>query len=167
MFWKRPVNINLLTMVAAILLIFAFAANFGFSAIFIQMAFPPSFFELDPDVVGEETAEAWARIGEREEFADINLTEEADLASGVLFVMTLLLLGGAFIMLVLIIIARCVYRSQDSGLLKYRILMGIAYALLAVLTAMFIPIFLPVTIILAIILVFNMVNTYSKRIMRY
>ena len=167
MFWKRPVNINLLTMLAAILLIFVFAAYLGFTAIFLQVAFPSSFFELDPEVVGEEAADAWAQIGEMEEFADMNLTEEADLASGVLFVVTLLLLGGAIIMLVLIIIARCVYRSQDSGLLKYRILMGIAYALLAALAVMSATMFLPVTIILTVILMCNMVNTYSKRIVRY
>lgn len=82
----------------------------------------------------------------------------------------------AVLIFIPLLAARLVYRNTGGRLLAYRILMGIDYFLLTLLTLLFCSVwledilgaifFLPFILVLIAIIVVNMVNTYSDRIKR-
>lgn len=170
MFWKRPVNVNFITMLAVVLLLFIGAGFFGkIGSDYQDIANDAHRYAEDILEKGADTVSGWGVI-----FGEIG-AGTVMLASGIMFLFMLFLLFFAFAMLVPLIIARCVYKNQGGRLLAHRILMGVVYAMSWILIFVLFSLFtsspsvlLFITLlVLSGITIWNMVNTYSARIRQY
>lgn len=171
MFFKKPVNVNFITILAVVLLLVGLGAVSGCAAMSISdgvSAAGSKFQELL--VQGGDTVSGWGTL----------FTGFAGLTGALLMIVCWTVAITMSVMAVLIFIpllaARLVYRNTGGRLLAYRILMGIDYFLLTLLTLLFCSVwledilgaifFLPFILVLIAIIVVNMVNTYSDRIKR-
>lgn len=170
MFWKRTVNANFVMILSVILLLCAVAGFFGFYAHSAQ-GYGGQYAESASNILdkGIDTVSGWGVI-----FGTLGAAAMT-IATGAFYLLMGLLLFYAIIMLILLIIARCVYRNEGGRLLAYRILMGIEYVLILLLVWIMWGIFNStysfLTLILSLIFlaltIWSMVNTYSSRIRQY
>lgn len=170
MFWKRPVNINFITILTVVLLLSVVAGLCGKAGYDYQDAASQAHgYAADILEKGADTVSGWGVI-----FGELGAGTMM-LASGIMFLVMFTLLVVAFGMLVPLVIARCVYQNHGGRLLAYRILMGVVYAVMLILIISIISIFISSPSVLLLIIIFvlsgitvwNMVNTYSARIRRY
>lgn len=170
MFWKRPVNINFITMLTVVLLLLVGAGLCGKASSEYQDAASQTHgYAADILEKGVDTVSGWGVI-----FGEIGAGTMM-LVSGIMFLVMFIMLVIAFAILVPLVIARCVYKNHGGRLLAYRILMGVVYAVMLILIISIFSIFtsspsvllLIVLLVLSGITVWNMVNTYSGRIRRY
>lgn len=170
MFWKRPVNINFITMLTVVLLLFVVAGFCGKAGYDYQDVASQAHGDA-ADILenGVDTVSGWGVI-----FGELGAGTMM-LASGIMFLVMFTLLVFAFAILVPLVIARCVYKNHGGRLLAYRILMGVVCAVMGILIISIFSFFtsspsvllLFILFVLSGITVWNMVNTYSARIRRY
>lgn len=173
MFFKRPVNINFITILAVVILLAGLAVA-GVSAA----------MDLTNGVstVGNEFLDLWRNEDYNE--ADVwgmLITGFAGL-TGALFVVVcwtaaITLSIIAALLFIPLLIARLVYKNTGGRLLAYRIIMGVEYFFLSLFVLLLlgmmmgnvlsVVVLLPFSLIIIAIIVTNMMNTYSDRIKRY
>lgn len=173
MFFKRPVNINFITILAVVILLAGLAVASGCAAMSISdevNTVGHQFNDLraggDDNVVG-----GWG----------ILITGVAGLTGAILVVLcwtvAITLAVIAALLFIPLLTARLIYRNTGGRLLAYRIIMGVEYFFLSLFALMLLGmavgnvlsvfILLPFSLIIIAITAVNMVNTYSDRIKRY
>lgn len=173
MFFKRPVNINFITILAVVILLAGLAVA-GVSAA----------MDLTNGVsaVGNEFLDLWRNEDYNE--ADVwgmLITGFAGLTGALLVVVcwtaAITLAIIAALLFLPLLIARLVYKNTGGRLLAYRIIMGVEYFFLSLFVLLLlgmmignvlsVVVLLPFSLIIIAIIVTNMMNTYSDRIKRY
>lgn len=173
MFFKRPVNINFITILMVVIVLA------GLSAVSVGVAMN---LTDGLSAVGNEFNELRAG-GDDNAVAGwgILITGFAGLTGAILVVLcwivAITLAVIAVLLFIPLLIARLVYKNTGGRLLAYRIIMGVEYFFLSlfallvfglmavnVLSAV---ILLPLLNIIIAIIATNMVNTYTDRIKRY
>ncbi len=169
MFFKRPVNINFITILAVVIFLAVFAAASGCAAMSISD---------EVNTVGNQFNDLRAS---RDDGWGILLTGFAGLTGAILVVLcwavAITLAVIAALLFIPLLTARLVYRNTGGRLLAYRIIMGVEYFFLSLFALMLLGmmagnvlsavILLPLSLIIIAITAVNMVNTYSDRIKRY
>lgn len=169
MFFKRPVNINFITILAVVILLAVFAVASGCAAMSISD---------EVNTVGHQFNDL--RVSADDGWG-IVITGFAGLTGAILVVLcwtvAITLAVIAALLFIPLLTARLVYRNTGGRLLAYRIIMGVEYFFLSLFVMMLlgmvagnvlsVVILLPFSLIIIAIIVLNMVNTYSDRIKRY
>ena len=169
MFFKRPVNINFITILAVVIFLVVFAVASGCAAMSIAD---------EVNTVGNQFNDLRAST---DDGWGIVITGFAGLTGVMLVILcwtvAITLAVIAAILFIPLLTARLVYRNTGGRLLAYRIIMGVEYFFLslfallllgmAVGNVLSVVILLPFSLIISAIIVLNMVNTYSDRIKRY
>lgn len=168
MFWKKPVNVNFVTVLLVSILLLVGVVLCGSALIQLQTASQGMADYIESTEAGPVSG--WGIIG-----AGIGWGFTA-LAQAVVLMALLVILFFFCLLTIPLVIARCIYRKEGSRLLAYRILMGFVYVILAgmtVFTGFFLREYpeemlvgIPVILGLLAILGINVVNTYSGRIKR-
>ncbi len=171
MFFKKPVNINFITVLIVVLLLIGLGVVSGCAAMSLS---------YDVSALGGKLPELWGQGDNPAAGWGVLLTGFAGLTVALVTLICWAVAITASVMAALIFIpilaARLVYRNTGGRLLAYRILMGIDYFLLTLLTLMLSSVwledilgsivFLPFILILAAIIAVNIINTYTDRIKR-
>lgn len=171
MFFKRPVNVNFITILPIVILLGVLAGLSGMAAV----------------SVAEEVGVVSGKIGSMRGNVDdvtgwgILILGLAGAISSALVVLcwvaAITLLVIALLLFIPLLAARLVYRNRGGRLLAYRIIMGVEYVFLSLFILLLISlmadvvisavILLPCILLVGAALVVNIVNTYSDRIKRY
>lgn len=173
MFFKRPVNINFITILAVVILLAGLAVA-GVSAAMDLMN--------GVSAVGNEFLDLW-RSGDDNVAAGwgMLITGFAGLTGALLVILcwtaVITLAVIAVLLFIPLLIARLVYRNTGGRLLAYRIIMGVEYFFLSLFVLLLLGlmmgnvlsavVLLPFSLIVIAIIATNMMNTYSDRIKRY
>ena len=169
MFFKRPVNINFITILAVVIFLAVCAVASGCAALNISEgvnAVGNQFNDLRAS-----TDDGWGIV----------ITGFAGLTGVMLVILcwtvAITLAVIAALLFIPLLTARLVYRNTGGRLLAYRIIMGVEYFFLSLFALLLLVmtvgnvlsaiILIPFSLIMIAIIAVNMVNTYSDRIKRY
>lgn len=168
-FWKKPVNVNFMTILMVVLLLIGLAVACG--SVAMRTA-------GEVGAIGREFNSLRMQGGDGVTGWGALLTGFIGLTGAAVVILCwtvaiVLAVTAAFLFLPLLI-ARLVYRNTGGRLLAYRIIMGVEYVFLSLFvllllgmmagTVMSVIILLPLVLIIIAIIAVNMVNTYSDRI---
>ncbi|MBD5536016.1 MAG: hypothetical protein HDQ99_10230 [Lachnospiraceae bacterium] len=169
MFFKRPVNINFITILAVVIFLAVCAVASGCAAFNISEGVNTVGNQFND--LRASTDDGWGIV----------ITGFTGL-TGVMLVIVcwtaaITLAVIAALLFIPLLTARLVYRSTGGRLLAYRIIMGVEYFFLSLFALLLLVmavgnvlsaiILLPFSLIMIAIITVNMVNTYSDRIKRY
>ena len=169
MFFKRPVNINFITILAVVIFLAVCAVASGCAAMNISE---------EVNTVGHQFSDLRASA---DDGWGIVITGFAGLTGVMLVILcwtaAITLAVIAVLLFIPLLAARLVYRNTGGRLLAYRIIMGVEYFLLSLFALLLLVmvvgnvlsaiIRLPFSLMIIAITAVNMVNTYSDRIKRY
>lgn len=168
-FFKKPVNVNFISVLSIIILLVGLAVTIGIFAAGAgneSSAVGSAINEMRAGEVGD--VEGWGMLL----MGAVGLT--GVMASAFYWFFAIIFFLMALFLFIPLLIARLLYSNTGGRLLAYRIIMGITYLLmlpLLMLLLSFIGIGIPITIfailgvlLLLVVLGLNVINTYSNRI---